>query len=142
MVSIGIKEPLNFISTFLWITNKQKALIVTDWYTVYDDRKVWNGSLLLSLVFISFHLIYAFFHTMAIKVRINAKTSISFLWLCLKTIESYVHTSLQTNYFCSHMPGSSHILVTLILVFRHLGCVIDCTIFFVCKARWARRNEK
>ena len=26
--------------------------------------------------------------------------------------------------------------------FRHLGCVIFCTMFSVCKARWARQNEK
>ena len=40
------------------------------------------------------------------------------------------------------LTGSSHILVTLFLVFCHLGWVIFCMIFSVCKARWARWNEK
>ena len=40
------------------------------------------------------------------------------------------------------MPWASHILVTLLLVFHHLGCVIFCTMFSVCKAPWARQNEK
>ena len=40
------------------------------------------------------------------------------------------------------LPGSSHILVTSFLDFCRLGCVIFCTMFSVCKARWARQNEK
>ena len=47
--------------------------------------------------------------------------------------QSYI--SQVSMYF---MPGSSHILVTSFLVFCHLGCVIFCTMFSVCKARWAR----
>ena len=39
------------------------------------------------------------------------------------------------------MPSSSHILVTLLLVIRHFGCVIFCMMFSICKARWARQNE-
>ena len=42
----------------------------------------------------------------------------------------------------SLVPGSSHILATLFLVFRHFGCIIFIPMFSVCKARWARRNEK
>ena len=40
------------------------------------------------------------------------------------------------------MPGSSHIFITSILVFRHLGSLILCTMISVCKARWASWNEK
>ena len=44
----------------------------------------------------------------------------------------------STSYNKIYRLGSSHILVTLFLVFRHLGCVIFCTMFYVCKARWAK----
>ena len=40
------------------------------------------------------------------------------------------------------MPSSSHILVSSFLVFRHLSCVIFCTMFSVCKAGWKREINK
>ena len=40
------------------------------------------------------------------------------------------------------MPSSSHILVSSFLVFRHLGCMIFCTMFSVCKAGWKREINK
>ena len=39
------------------------------------------------------------------------------------------------------MTGSLQILVTSFLVFHHLGCVIFCTMFSLCKARWARQKK-
>ena len=44
----------------------------------------------------------------------------------------------STSYNKIYRLGSSHILVTLFLVFRHLGCVIFCKMFSVCKTRWAK----
>ena len=33
-------------------------------------------------------------------------------------------------------------LIISFLVFRHLGCVISCTVSSIYKVRWARQNEK
>ena len=51
------------------------------------------------------------------------------------------HDKIGVRFFIL-MPGSAHILVTSFLVFRHLGCMIFCMMFSVCKSRWARQNEK
>ena len=62
----------------------------------------------------------------------------------LKTMaffKSFWHPRLNV-FIITLMSGSSHILESWFLVFRHLGCVIFCTMFSICKARWARWKKK
>ena len=59
-------------------------------------------------------------------------------------VERIIHAACMI-YVYELRQGIVHILriyLSHILVFHLLGCVISCTMFSICKARWARQNEK